>query len=418
VAGPVRRLTGFAECPTEAKAYVRVLFGLWVSATSPLLGAIDSSQGNGWGYRSYFDPTSWQAQRDLRGFCSEMDTAELQVTQSWCWIDDFKTWLEGQGQQFPVREESAFHRTVLEFADGDPVRRYRQLWVSGFQVKAMYFSFEVCEPGTASAMSDLMDKWAYYVEGWNAGAREEVRGARDLSLMWITVESTGELYRSTAITFAVLIGVGFLGMAVFTRSGTLALLVVLATITVISALFFFVVVCMGWEVGLVEVIALIYFIGYSLTYSLHIAHKYASRTALIDERRPRNVPTREDAIRLRRTRYAVKAIGGATLGSAITTAGASAFLLPCTLVIFRKLGAMCLAVTLSSIYVALCPLPAALMLFGPLKPGGSVISLRQWIVRTSSNLFSSSGGGQLSPRSARMPGDGPPRRRRSRETDM
>jgi len=382
---------------------VRVLFGIWVSETTPLLGTIDSSQGVGWGYRGHFDPTSWQAQRDLRAFCSDMDRAQLQVTRSWCWIDDFKDWLEGEGLQFPLREETAFHRTVIKFADEDPVDRYGVLWVRGFQVKGMFFSFETCRPDSVSDMSDLMEKWAYYVEGWNTEAREEVRGARDLSLMWIAVESAGELYRSTAITFAVLLGVGFLGMAVFTRSGTLSLLVVLATVAVISALFFFVVVCMGWEVGLIEVIALIYFIGYSLTYSLHIAHKYASRMALVDERRPAGVPRREDAVRLRRTRYAVKAIGGATLGSAITTVGASAFLLPCTLVIFRKLGAMCLAVTLTSICVALCPLPAALMLFGPLRPGAAAISLRQWLGRTASSLCSS-GGSQLSPRSARMPG--------------
>ena len=30
---------------------------------------------------------------------------------------------------------------------------------------------------------------------------------------------------------------------------------------------------MGWAVGVLEVLGLIVFVGYSITYSLHIAHK-------------------------------------------------------------------------------------------------------------------------------------------------
>merc|ERR1712039_1050223 len=74
-------------------------------------------------------------------------------------------------------------------------------------------------------------------------------------------------------------------------------------------------------------------------------------------------------VRYLRTRYALRSIGGAALGSAITTAGASIFLVFCTLTIFWKLGSMCLAATVMSILTALGPLPSALFLFGPVRPG-------------------------------------------------
>merc|ERR1740129_822698 len=74
-------------------------------------------------------------------------------------------------------------------------------------------------------------------------------------------------------------------------------------------------------------------------------------------------------IRVQRTEFAVKAIGGAVLGSAATTIGASFFLLFCNLTLFIKLGSMCLAVSLMSVVVALLPLPAALMTCGPVDPG-------------------------------------------------
>jgi len=62
---------------------------------------------------------------------------------------------------------------------------------------------------------------------------------------------------------------------------------------------------------------------------------------------------------------AVLHVGGATLSSALSTAGSSAFLLLCTLTIFVKLGGVVVAVTVLSILGAIVTLPAALMLVGP-----------------------------------------------------
>eukprot|EP00435_Cladocopium_sp_Y103_P023570 s2577_g5.t1 len=67
-------------------------------------------------------------------------------------------------------------------------------------------------------------------------------------------------------------------------------------------------------------------------------------------------------LREARTRVAVLHVGGATLSSALSTAGSSAFLLLCTLTIFVKLGGVVVAVTVLSILGAIVTLPAALML--------------------------------------------------------
>merc|ERR1719343_352422 len=155
-------------------------------------------------------------------------------------------------------------------------------------------------------------------------------------------------------------------MLIFTRDLLLSLYVVCATVTVVSGLAWFIVALMGWAVGPIEVIALIVFIGYAVTYSLHIAHKYGSGEALFEET---HGLTGSEALRYQRTVFAMKSIGGAALGSAITTAGCSIFLLFCTLTIFQKLGGVVLAVTLMSIFTALVPLPAALLLMGPSQPG-------------------------------------------------
>ena len=50
-------------------------------------------------------------------------------------------------------------------------------------------------------------------------------------------------------------------MLIFTHSCILSVVVVVSTVMVIIVLSFFITVLMGWEVGLIEVIAFIYFIG-------------------------------------------------------------------------------------------------------------------------------------------------------------
>merc|ERR1719277_1716244 len=79
-------------------------------------------------------------------------------------------------------------------------------------------------------------------------------------------------------------------------------------------------------------------------------------------------PETPDAIRQQRTFFALRSLGTAALGSAITTGGCSIFLLFCALTIFNKLGGVVLAVTVMSILMALGPLPAALLWAGPQHP--------------------------------------------------
>lgn len=159
-------------------------------------------------------------------------------------------------------------------------------------------------------------------------------------------------------------------MLIFTHSCILSVVVVVSTVMVIIVLSFFITVVMGWEVGLIEVIAFIYFIGYAVDYSLHMVYKYGSNDALTEDDQTDLGAGREKAsLRLQRMSFALKTMGGATVGSAITTAGSSLFLVFCTLTIFAKLGAMCFTVTMASILFALCPLGAYLMTLGPVRPG-------------------------------------------------
>jgi hypothetical protein len=243
------------------------------------------------------------------------------------------------------------------------------LWVRGGKVKACYalFSVDFNKNAAVKPAVALKNLWDIHLMTWNDEASRYARGAWHSSSLWVRAEAARELYKSTVLTLAVVIGVCFLGMMVFTFDVVLSFFVVLATLSVLTMLFFFIVTMMGWAVGPIEVIALIVFLGYAVTYSLHVTHKYGAADAL-------KVPGPEHLkeshrIRYQRTQYALRTIGGATIGSACTTIGCAVFLVFCTLTIFQKLGGVVLAVTIMSIFTALIPLPSALLIAGPVSPG-------------------------------------------------
>jgi len=69
--------------------------------------------------------------------------------------------------------------------------------------------------------------------------------------------------------------------------------------------------------------------------------------------------------RFTRTKYALERMGGAVVGSSFTTVGCAAFLIPCQLAIFVKIGSVVMAVTIYAILYTVLALPALLMLCGP-----------------------------------------------------
>jgi len=156
-------------------------------------------------------------------------------------------------------------------------------------------------------------------------------------------------------------------MIIFTQSLSLSFFVVLATSGVISGLAFFMVIVMRWYVGPLEVSSLIVFIGYAATYSLRIAHRYSSPDAISNQPQEAK-PLKKEAVRRRRVVFALRSIGGATAGSAITTAGCACFLMAAKLTFFGQMGGAVLIVTLLSVVTALGPLPAVLLWLGPVRP--------------------------------------------------
>jgi hypothetical protein len=369
--GPRLLQTATHTVRTDQMASVTVVWGIIANDVAMLLG--EPEENERWDFNPSFDLAKPWAQRNIYSFCTN-PPADLKVYKTWCWLVDFKNWLEGRSEKFPELEYKFHSQVDLFIRTGLTGQTSSRdfMWLRNDEVKAMYAKFQIDynrNSQTAPTIA-LMEKWDDAIEVWNDESSRFARGAWHISDLWVRAQAQEELISSTALTLVVVLVLAFIGMVIFTADVVLSFFVVMATIVVVCLLAFFITTLMNWAIGPIEVIALIVFLGYAVTYSLHIAHRYGEPEALKSPVFLPGVDLSESAhTRYQRTDFAMKAIGGAAIGSAVTTTGCAVFLLFCTLTIFQKLGGVVLAVTVMSITIALGPLPAALMLMGPVNPG-------------------------------------------------
>mmetsp|Transcript_11540 Transcript_11540/g.32110 ORF Transcript_11540/g.32110 Transcript_11540/m.32110 type:complete len:1409 (-) Transcript_11540:477-4703(-) len=364
-----RRLqTTVATVSRSSQVIVDVVVGFEVRDGTPLLGERPESEK--WSFLPEFEARQPWAQRDMYFLCSSLDE-KLMAVDSCCWISEFRYWLPYRGQTFPVGSDQ-FDALLDEWKNtatvcGKSADGY--LWLRDGILSASFLSFR-CDFNENNDMNEglvYMGLWDSYIADRNAAAKIFTKGTFHVSDYWVRIQATRELINTTAITLAIVLGLSLLGMLVFTCNVLLSIFVVVCTIFVVSSLAFFIICIVQWKIGVVEVIALIVFTGYAITYSLHIAHKYGGRDA--ENHIVELDLDPESTVRLQRTAFSLSSLGGASLGSALTTVGSSLFLLGCDLTIFAKLGGVIIAVTSFSIAAALITLPSALLMSGPLHGG-------------------------------------------------
>mmetsp|Transcript_25377 Transcript_25377/g.46000 ORF Transcript_25377/g.46000 Transcript_25377/m.46000 type:complete len:1626 (+) Transcript_25377:95-4972(+) len=349
---------------------VSLVWGLKVSASAPLLGKLEKA----WEFAEDFRAESPHTQRVLFGACEHAKKEEdLLVASHNCWIEAFRSRLRGQGKPFPV-PSTQFYQELANFGQQAPVlssgllaKNFMWLDEAGM-LKATFSEFQVRVGYNTASTGQIMtykELWDDFVETLNGDAPPEVGDTWHTSRLWIRAEAESAIVGSTVNTLLVSVGFGFLGALCFTQMDfVLSMFVVLSVTGVTICLAWFMIAVMGWLVGAIEVLGLIVFVGYSITYSLHIAHKYQEHMDQSDKSLTKKERRREAVS------HTMKCMAGAVVGSAVTTLGSSFFLFFCTLVIFVKLATVLFAVTFFAMVFATVGLPAALLVCGPTSHPG------------------------------------------------
>eukprot|EP00930_Biecheleria_cincta_P039629 TRINITY_DN27224_c0_g1_i1.p1 TRINITY_DN27224_c0_g1~~TRINITY_DN27224_c0_g1_i1.p1 ORF type:complete len:1438 (+),score=253.19 TRINITY_DN27224_c0_g1_i1:34-4314(+) len=393
----------FAVDDWPSSLTVSVAWGVIPASGFPLLGKHDLD----WSYDQGFDLEAVWSQRAVYKFCTEDLVAEYAdgVRNIDCWIADLRNWLSDQGLPFPSRNLARDVMAWQTFPDLFSVltngTRSVMLNENKDRVIASEVTFSLRKPkqsdqATIAAMLALRR----FLVWWNGQAPEGVNKALAFSVSAVDAEFNKSMVSSTIMTVCISLAIAFMSMLCFTFSPILALYVTLLVLAIMTSLLFFMTCVMQWSIGPLQVLSLIVFVGYSVTYSLHIAHSYHNVDSqepmmwlvearvfnLLPEQSILENPLAFDPngdivpmklerdikqgkrLRVAKAILAVHRLGPAVLSSAVSTVGAGCFLLGCTLTVFPQMGVVIMAVTIFSLLAAMVILPALLMLAGP-TPG-------------------------------------------------
>jgi len=385
---------------------VTLVYGIRPARSTPLVGKWPEY----WSFDTTFEPSNPWAQRAVLNMCTNAFlTYDLFVldpdaypSEVYCWAWYFRQWLnEGNGAgSFPSRDFDADFKTFYDQYDSITTDVKKDIWMDDGKMKACKMSMHVdlSRDMTKEAGLSYMSKWDAFVESENAKAHMTANKAWHTAQVWVSAEAHDAIISGTTSTILIELLCSFTGLIIFTGDLILAVLVLTLVIINISGLAFFMISIMKWAIGPIEVICLVVFVGFSVTYSLHIAHNFSRiregdslyKEALQKIRRRQQrraskqkaqkrgdpalgapedqdepwTPTPFDC-RVARTRVAMMRVGGAVLSSTVSTIGGSVFLLFCTLTIFLKLGAVIMCVTTLSVFYTVVSLPAVLIRFGP-----------------------------------------------------
>lgn len=165
------------------------------------------------------------------------------------------------------------------------------------------------------------------------------------------MELEDRVFSSTIAAFTLSIMTSLVAVTLFTRNFLLAFYVCCTILLVVCVLSGCLLNFLQYDFGVAEAIGATVFVGLSVDYCLHLAHGYYHA----DGQR------RGDKLQ-----HALIVLTPSILGGAITTVVACAFLLPCRMILFRKLGWTLMLNAAISIVFTFTFLAPLLLIAGPM----------------------------------------------------
>jgi len=341
-----------------------------------------------------FDPAPVSMQKYLLNSCEE--AAKISAPNgrggdfvydekiSTCLMKSFRGWLRSKDEDFPVEDEDEFWDKMHEFLrepDEDTVAgegygdfvQNKLTRLASNEGKRMFFLiqgvFVDYSPqlfyGTSEVLPGLEASFEFEEE-WN---EEKPEGQPDFfvttSSGLFTATRMQEAYISSTFQgVATALGFALFSLLVFVANIVVALLAFVCIAGVVCCTLG-IMVLQGWALGPIEAICATIVVGFSVDYVVHYALAYVAAP---------------DKKRAERVTFALSEVGISVMAGAITTLGASAFLLVTTLSFFSKFGIFMMSTIAFSLVVANVAFVALLALCGPENDVGDMRIWAKWIM--------------------------------------
>ncbi|KAA0165399.1 hypothetical protein FNF28_03455 [Cafeteria roenbergensis] len=306
-----------------------------------------------------------------------------------CWMRRFRDWLASAsgpaGVAFPVTNRTRFPELLVTWARQHGGRNFFGVsTVSNQVVWARMLLRSTIDWQSAGFVISQQEfpKWQAVVEHVKATAPSTL-GSNPVqaSDVWLRAFVEEEFVTGTALACAISVGAAFLTTLCFVQSIALAMFTAVAVGAILVTLLAFIVLS-GSSLGVIEAIAVVCLVGLSIDAALHFAHGYIHAPVWLVEAADERAglePGEEPGSRLpdwaeavarlgprgARASFAMQKMGWPIVSSAITTAGASAFLLLTTIEILRVFGVILVFTLACSLVITIVGLSALLSVAGP-----------------------------------------------------
>ena len=287
-----------------------------------------------------------------------------------CWPYHFERWFAAKypGNQFPGSDQDAYWQHLTNFRDTN-VQLLSQIgaidgrlnffsmsfssglkwWRPSHEIRRAY---DCCEE-----LADAIDQETQRMFAPTDSDPESMRVMHTSRGMWVSMVT------QDAIVFSLFQGLGFafpvMAVVVLISTGNfiITLLVVVSITSIVSSVLGFCKWANDWDLGVVQVMAGVMVVGFSVDYCLHLAHMYTE------------APFHSARAKVH---FTLSKMGGTVLGGAITTFGAGAFLFGTQTGFFQTMASLISVTIAFSAVFSLGFFVACCLLMGPNGDVGSI----------------------------------------------
>merc|ERR1711871_28000 len=276
-----------------------------------------------------------------------------------CWIEQFEEALTSSGYVFPL--SPGMFSTALDLFlsanEGAALKAYKNdLGTDGssesIQWTSLRMKINVDKTLNFQALNPVRMEWERFVKKISSEAPVSLGPALPASKTFTETDTEMGIIISTVVSFLTSNGISLACILFFTMdwkiSGFTVLTINMIVVTLMGLMFW----VAQYRFGAIEAVGVTIFVGMSVDYSLHLGHAY--NHSLGHSRRSK-------------LRDALSSIGVSIFGGAITTAGASFFLVWCRIFLFVQLGVMMLSNTVTAFVYTLICLGTCLAILGPVN---------------------------------------------------